>query len=256
MPIFCNRARLCYTRRMEKNALIAGKDAPDILEFADALIQTGFRVAVTGNAGDMEGTQAALIKWNKASAISARSLVIQAETALKTTANTIFYFDAALFSLLYPSMTAAVCSKVLDELTAGFQYLAIETLNRIQQHKKSARLVFIVRNCLLPKDAVFSSLKDDAAGTASPPVAAAQAAFTAFAENIAALIAQNGTAHVLLVSVEHQNAAMSTDTSLALWLSEYLNALDSAKTRQNAKTSCTWIKAGAKMPGTFSLFRL
>ncbi|MGP1457986.1 MAG: hypothetical protein ACTTKL_01560 [Treponema sp.] len=241
---------------MEKNALIAGKDAPDVLEFADALMQTGFKIAVTGEPDPAQETQTALIKWNKASAISARSLVIQAETALKNTANTIFYFDAPHFALLYPELSASACSKVLEELTAGFQYLAIETLNRIEQHKKAARLVFIVRNGLLPKDAVFSSIKDDFALTASPLVAAAEAAFTAFAENTAALVAQKGAAQVLLVGVERQNAAMTADSSLALWLSEYLNALDSAKSRQNAKSSCTWIKAGAKMPGTFSLFRL
>lgn len=241
---------------MEKNALIAGKDAPDVFEFADAFIQAGFRTAVTGDANDAAEMQATLIKWNKASAISTRALVIQAETALKTTANTIFYFDAAHSALLYPAQSTAICSKVLDELIAGFQYLAIETLNRIQQHKKAARLVFIVRNCLLPKDAAFSSIKDESAVTANPLVAAAQAAFIAFAENTAAVIAQQSGAHVLLVSVERQNTAMAADSSLAAWLSEYLDALDSAKTRQSAKTSCTWIKAGAKMPGTFSLFRL
>lgn len=257
--MFCNLAVYAILARMENNALIIGKSLPDIAEFADAMTLAGFKLSVTGLPEEKEALtsqETAVITWNKSSAISARSAVIQAETAHGYTSNTVFYFDSAYFSRAYPSFTTDSCPKILDELTAGFQYLALEAYNRIEQHKKNSRLIFILKNSPSQKDILaLPALKDEFPSPLSPLVAAAEASFTAFAENIAALAVQTEFVQPLLIVVERQNETMSQDSALAAWLSEYLTALDSFKSKQNARALCTWIKAGARMPGSFSLFR-
>lgn len=122
--------------------------------------------------------------------------------------------------------------------------------------KKNSRLIFILKNSPSQKDILaLPALKDEFPSPLSPLVAAAEASFTAFAENIAALAVQTEFVQPLLIVVERQNETMSQDSALAAWLSEYLTALDSFKSKQNARALCTWIKAGARMPGSFSLFR-
>lgn len=257
--MFCNLAVYAILARMENNALIIGKSLPDIAEFADAMTVAGFKLSVIGlpeEKAALTSQETAVITWNKSSAISARSTVIQAETANGYTANTVFYFDSAYFSRAYPSFTTDSCPKILDELTAGFQYLAIEAYNRIERHKKNGRLIFIIKNSPSQKDVLsLPALKDKFPFPLSPLVAAAEASFTAFAENIAALAVQTEFVQPLLIVVERQNETMSEDKALASWLAEYLIALDSFKSKQNARTLSSWIKAGARMPGSFFLSR-
>ena len=68
---------------MEKNILIAGKDIQFCSDFAQQLLLSGCNVVAAGKADSPESSVPSEVKavsWNKSSAISARSVIIQAET--------------------------------------------------------------------------------------------------------------------------------------------------------------------------------
>ena len=66
--------------------LIVGKDLPDSLDFAEAFVATRKVFGVVrdeGEAGNFEAEGILATTWNRASAISSRSLIIKAETKLE-----------------------------------------------------------------------------------------------------------------------------------------------------------------------------
>nr|MBQ2234321.1 hypothetical protein [Treponema sp.] len=141
-------------------------------------------------------------------------------------------------------------------MISGFQYLAIEALTRMEQHRYNGKIIFILKTHPTMSDTINSAtLRNSTSAPANPFVAAAEAAFATFAENIIAYTTDKPNISVLLVTGDMQNETMQKDNNLATWLASYLDAYDSLKTKPSAKNSLTWIKAGAKNPGSFSLFK-
>lgn len=84
-------------------------------------------------------------------------------------------------------------------------------------------------------------------------IAAAGGAFKAYAENIAAILAENGGVTPVLVQCEPSNELSKRDSSLSLWLCEYLDAIDNLKKPLSPKQKVSWVKAGAKNPSGFGI---
>lgn len=244
---------------MEKNLLIAGKELPAGAEFAEKMAAAGFHVVAAGDAREKKPLPAdgiTVAPWNRSSAISARSLVIQAETAVGPVNNAVLYFDGPAYAAQFASFSPDECPRVLDAAVAGYEYLAMEILDRFERRKMPGKLVFVLKRHPCARDALRSAaLKNGAAALLNPLTAAAQTAFAAFAENTAAFAGNRAAVTVLLVSGDYQNQIIGDDGAFAAWLSGYMDAVDALKTKPNAKTSSEWIKAGARNPGPFALFR-
>lgn len=244
---------------MEKNILIAGKDLPSSADFAESFAVANYGVVVAGKIEDNNSISPSgviVAPWNKTSAVSARSLMIHAETVLGSLENVVLYFDAPQFSAQFNSFTIDECPKAMDIMISGFQYLAIEALTRMEQHRHNGKIIFILKTHPTMSDTIHSAtLRNSTSAPANPFVAAAEAAFATFAENIIAYTTDKQNISVLLVTGDTQNETMQKDNNLATWLASYLDAYDSLKTKPSAKNSLTWIKAGAKNPGSFSLFK-
>lgn len=244
---------------MSKNVLIAGKDLPAVADFANGLVLSGNNVALASSesAGQEyipEGLT--LIAWNKCSAVSARSVVIQSETKNGYTDDFIFYFDSAYFAAKYKNFSNELCAQACDEMISSFQYLTLEALARIEQHKTKSRLVFVLKSQPNCKDVALSpNLKSVVENPSNPFVAAGEAAFANFAENIAVLSAADENLQVLLVSGDEANETMQKDSGFASWLNSYIDSCDQLKNKPGLKVSVNWIKAGSKNPGGFSLFK-
>ena len=241
---------------MEKNILIAGKDIPFCSDFAQQLLLSGCNVVAAGKTDSPESSVPSEVKavsWNKSSAISARSVIIQAETLHNFADDAILYFDAPQFVAQFGSLTSDSCAPAADAMILGYQYLTIELLNRIEQHKAKSRIIFLLKTCPTTAETSRSaSLKKTVSSPANAIVAAAEASFATFAENIAATTEESQYASVLLVTGDSQNETMQNDRTLAKWLFGYIDALDAKK---DAQKSSSWIKAGAKAPAGFALFR-
>ena len=244
---------------MAKNMLIAGKDFPDVVEFAESMALAGYGVIVASlpveNTG-LTSKDIAVLPWNKGSALAARSVVIQAETRTGTVDEYVLYFDTASFCQRFDNLRADTCTLAADAMVLSYQYLAMEILNRIQQKKENAKLVFVLKTCLSEKEGALNpTLRTANAVFANPIVASAEAAFATFAENIASMYAEKGNISIVLISGDEENEVMKKDSSFASWLTSYLESYDQLKHKPNLKNTLTWVRAGAKNPGGFSLFR-
>ncbi len=244
---------------MTKNILIAGKELPSMAEFADAFALSGSNVVVADESGEAKGLSSKDIKvlsWNKCSAVAARALILQAESLVGLPDRFIFYFDAEYFSRKFAVFSLDMCSRANDSMILGFQYLSMEIFNRIQQHGSKATVVFILKPVATLREATFNPvLKSSGADIANPVVAAAEAAFANFAENIAAMNFSNENVQVILVSGDEHNEVLKKDSLLSQWLDSYIDASVSAKHKPNAKNALSWVKAGSKSPSSFSLFK-
>lgn len=244
---------------MSQNILLAGKNLPDSVEIAENFSLCGFDVITTGKQEDkkyLQNSEISVVPWNKTSAVSARSLVIQSELKSGQLDNALLYFDGPLFASQFTSFSIDESPRALDEMVSCFQYLAIEVLTRFEQHRNNGKLIFALKTHPSVNDVLHSStLRNSTSGPANPFVAAAESSFATFAENVAALYGDKENIQILLLTGNSQNEFMKNDKNFAGWLSEYLRQVDGLKTKLDAKKSTSWIKVGTKSPGGFNLFK-
>ncbi|MFA6856791.1 MAG: hypothetical protein WCR31_06230 [Treponema sp.] len=244
---------------MKKTILIAGKDFPSGGDFASGLAGAGYNVVVTGSTEAENIPNSAgnisVVTWNRPSSISARSLIIEAENLFGCVNESVLYFDAGSYASQFTVFSPEECTRAFDTMILGYEYLAMETIIRLEQRKRNGKLIFLLKHHPSMEEALHSSvLRSNTASPAGPFVSAAQAAYAAFAENVAAFVGDRPNVTVLLISCDMNNETAAKDGSLSLWLSGYLEAIDNLKNKPGAKQAVNWIKAGAKAPGFFSLF--
>lgn len=234
--------------------LVAGKDSPD--EFVKNFVAHGYNVAVAGNPDLSSASTSAenitSLRWNKTSPVSARSMILETENFFGGFDTTLLVFDAPALATQFTSCTVEDISRALDNLIAGFQYLAVESFARFAQKKINGRLVFLLKTQPTLVEAVRSSQRNISSKPSGPIVAAAQSAFGAFAENFAALSMDHEFGSVLLTIATPQNELSSRDSALAIWLAEYISSINEKE--KNQRQVPLWIKAGAKSTNFLSRF--
>ncbi|MBR7064486.1 MAG: hypothetical protein IKI31_05010 [Treponema sp.] len=237
---------------MEKTILIAGKDLPFGSDLADGMALAGYNVIVTGNGeADRQSVSASNIvisSWNRPSSISSRSLMLNAETSFNFVDESILYFDTELYAQQFSLFSPEECTRAVDTMTIGYQYLSMEILTRLEQRNANGKIIFVVKEHPSMEEVLHSSSQKSSAILAGPLVSSAKAAFISFAENVAAFVGDKPNVTVLLVCIEQKSEFYEKDSLLASWLSEYLSALDSMEHKPSARSAIKWIKAGAKPP--------
>ena len=253
---------------MTKTILIAGKNLPDGADFIEGAQVKMRNVAATASKGAKPAStpNTSAFEWTRTSPVNARSLVLDAETEFGQIDEAVLYFDQAYYAGRFNLLTPQECSESIDEMILGYQYLALEILSRFEK-KYSMRsgleeekapvpkLAFLIKTCASECDVSKNgALRASTPMAASPFVAAAAAAFTAFAENIAAIYGGREYVTVLLAHGDQNIEVAKRDRSLSEWICSYMDEVDNQKNKLSLKQSMSWIKAGAKGPG-FSLFR-
>lgn len=242
---------------MGKNIFIAGKELPFVSDFADGFVikENNVALALSGEEKNaLSGVK--VIDWRRGSGVAARAAVIQAETELGAIDDFILFYDSAFYSEMFNDFSTENCAEACDTLISSYQFLALEIMNRVKQHKNKCRIVFALKAQPNEKDVILSpNLKTFVQTPSNAFVAAGEAAFATFAENVAASSIDDENLSVLLVAGDDQNEVMHKDSSFASWLNGYISALDETKTKNSAKNITNWVKAGAKNPGGFSLFK-
>lgn len=244
---------------MDRIILLAGKDVPAGTEFAAAVSQKG-RVPVTTAPSDYAVQQPKIeIPWNRSSALSARALLLHCLNISQRLDEAVLIFDEPHIAAEYNHSNLTDNARIIDELIIGYHYITQEILTRFEQKKTrdesnvAAKIVFLYKANSSQADAVANPAVR--AGTiSSPHVSAAAAAFKAFAENTAALHAENPNIYPVLVSCDVHTEVAHKDTTLASWLCDYLDSIDELKKRPAPKQLVSWIKAGTKKVGGFGLF--
>ena len=239
--------------------VIAGKDIPESSDFASSISVKGRNVIITASADEKKETFAengyTVVPWNRASALSARSLILNSLNVSNHLDEAVLIFDESQFAVSFSRVDAAETARVIDELIIGYQYLTSEVIAHFDKKKMHneaigmGKLVFLYKVNPNQNDATLNPNVRSGAALSSPLVAAAAAAFKAFAENIAALHTESETVYPVLVICDASMEVAHRDTTLASWLCDYLDSVDGLKKRPSAKQLVTWVKAGAKKAG-------
>ena len=257
---------------MGKVILFAGKELPAGNDMASGASFQGRRVLVTsliakegenssgeenypqnntplGLGGKIGGIKG--LAWRRSSAISSRSLVLKCENEGGLD-EAVLVFDEFYFATKYREVNNA---QILEELIGSYQYLTQELIARLgRQTEKSAKIVFIYKSNHSICDGInSSSVRLSGMELSNPMIAAAGGAFKAYAENIAAILAENGGITPVLVHCDQSNDLSKRDSSLSVWLCEYLDAIDNLKKPLSPKQKISWVKAGAKNPSGFGI---
>ncbi|HAC31502.1 MAG TPA: hypothetical protein DCF70_02620 [Treponema sp.] len=250
---------------MEKMILIAGKDYPDGRELSSAAELHGYDCLITTNSRAQnvqtdDGSKVAV--WNRSSPLSCRSLVLSAMNITGRIDEAVLVFDEPYYAPSFGTPNAQETNRAFDELILGYQYLTSELLLRFSQKKLAGlesnpgKLVFLYKSNVTDAQTILNPSSKNASNTPSKSlVAAAGAAFKAFAENMAATLALSDDVIPVLVEADPNNETARKDSALMGWLCTYLAQIDSLKKDLSPKQKVSWVKAGAKSPGGFSLFK-
>lgn len=249
---------VCYIINMS-DILLIGKELPDVLEFAESISLKERRIFTTcKNATEVSNFEAENIfsaTWNKNSAISARSLIIKAETKLDNLDEYLFYFDAPYFASKFELDKSEEVSAAIDSMISSYQYAINELLYRLEQKKEKAIISFLIKTASSKFDVLQAGNKNVNSRPVSNIVDSAQMAFKALAQNVATLVAEKSYLSVLLAQNLPTNELYENEKEVVSWLMNSINEIKNAKNKQTAKQACTWVKVGAKIPSGFSLFK-
>ena len=239
------------------NTLLIGKDLPDGLGFAEVLADSGRSVFGTAkseaDAAKFESEKIYATTWNKASAVSAHSVIIQAETKLESFDEVVFYFDAANFCTQFELDRTEDLSNGIDSMVSSFLYASTELIKRLDQRKEKASVLFLIKE--YPSKYEMLSSKTAGLVPASTVVSAAQAAFCAIAENFATNVADRDYLSVVLAKCGFTNDFYKNEDGIADWVVSVLNTVKTLKNPQTVKQACSWNKVGGKLSTSFSLFK-
>lgn len=254
--------------------LIIGKEFPEGSDFAGGVKSVGRKIAITTKTEIKSSAEDNVlpVMWNKTSPISARAVLLTSETSLEGLDEVVLYFDETSFASAFEASTMEDCERSIDEMILGYQYMAFETLKRFEkkytfnsnttgdssesEEPKPSKLVFVIRNNSSEYDLVHNSAVRNTVSTLSCAlVAAASAAFTAFAENIAATFGSKEYVNIVLVKADGAAENYKKDSVLSSWLCSYLDDMDKLKKKPTVKQSSVWVKAGSKSSGLLSFLR-
>lgn len=233
---------MMYNLNMAKMLLI-GKDIPEGYDFAKGLAGAENQVFCAESdsntdSGDLN-ERIFTASWNKASAISAHSLLIKAETRLETIENVIFYFDADYLSSRFLDNSTDEISTAIDTMITPFLYITAELLRRAEQKGSKLCAGFIVKN-LRPEQT-------------SGIVKIAEAAFCQLAENFAQNVSDRDYLRVFLAKSSALTEAVAGEAALGEWAAKALGDISDKK--QSVKQATAWNKAGAKLGAGFPFFK-
>lgn len=243
------------------NIFLIGKDLPDCVTFAEGLAGNENTVFTTAKSNDetnkFESSNIFATTWNKSSAISAHSLLIQAENKLTNINNIIFYFDTAYYCSKYELDKTEEIAPAVDTMINSYLYATSEILKRIDQKKEPITVTFLLKEYPSKNEITLNPKIQTSFGasTASTIVSIAQSAFKTLASNFAINVNDRDYLSVILAKNSFSNELYKNDKAVAQWCIESLNILRAQKNKQSVKNAATWNKVGAKLQTGFALFR-
>lgn len=246
---------------MGKMILFAGKEFPAGNDMASGASFQGRKVIATSllatedseNEGEPQKSGGIIqAAWNRASPLSCRSLALKCENEGGLD-EAVLVFDEFYLATKYREVGNT--AQILEELIGSYQYLTQELVARFERNtEKAPKIVFLYKSNFSLCDAVnSSSVRSSGIELSKPLISAAGGAFKAYAENVAAAMAGGSNITPLLVSCDTQNDLSKRDSSLSVWLCEYMDALDNLKKPLSPKQKVAWVKAGAKNPSGFGI---
>lgn len=170
------------------------------------------------------------ISWNRASPVSARTILLQAKNLYSEFNTGIVIFNSVEFAKFF-KFNVETITKAVDSMILGNSYICSELINHINE-TGNGNLVFVLLNNIAEKNTVEKSILQEVG----------EASFIALAEGIAQKYASKNLGITLVNSDEE------TFTLNIGWLFNYLENPASKKHASLGQKACKWIKPGAKPP--------
>ncbi len=238
------------------NILFIGKELPDGQEFAEALAGTTNTVFTTvknpEDASSFEIQHIYSCGWNKASAISSYSVMINAETKLESINHVVFYFDSEYFNTIYGNSIHNDIAEITNNLISSYLYFENELLKRADKKRENLVVSFLLKEYPSKYEVIQSKQQ----GVASNGyVSIAQNAFCAMAEQFVTNMESRDYLTVILGKCSPANELYKSERQLAQWVNSNYETLENQKNKQTLKHSLNWLKAGAKIQNGFSFFK-
>lgn len=230
------------------NILILGKDLPDSTDFIKSFELKGHKIFTSlksGSVANMDSDSVMTYSWNKASAISTRAFLIQAESRLISFDRIIIYFDALSFSEMFQNDRVDELTVAMENMIYGYQYAVGELLARFRQKTPECQIMFLIQTSPTKTNVA----KIPGAVPCSVSVAAAQSAFIALAENSAYNFYELNCITPILARVDASNTLYRQDRGISEWACEFMDKVSSDKKRPTIKNCSSWVKAGSKSFG-------
>lgn len=235
------------------NVLILGKDLPESTDFIKSFELNAHRIFTPVKAGsvvNMDNDNIITCSWNKASAISTKAMLIQAESRLENIDRVIIYFDACSFAETFQNDRVDELTAAMENMIYGYQYLVSELLTRFRQKAPSCQILFLLQT--VPSKATLS--KNPGAVPCNLAVAAAQKAFEALAENAVYGFYDLNSVTPIIALCDSSNALYRQERELGEWVLSFTETVSQMKNRPSLKQCASWVKAGSKSMG-LSLFK-
>lgn len=235
------------------NVLILGKDLPESTDFIKSFELNAHKIFTpvkTGSVISMDNDNIITCNWNKASAISTKAMLIQAESRLENIDRIIIYFDACHFAETFQSDRVDEITAAMENMIYGYQYLVTELLTRFRQKAPACQIVFLLQTA--PSKSSVS--KNPGAVPCNLAVAAAQKAFEALAENAAYSFYDLNSVTPVIAYCDVSNALYRQERELGEWVLSFTETISQMKNRPTLKQCTSWVKAGSKSLG-LSLFK-
>lgn len=236
------------------NVLFIGKDLKENNEAITTTLNTNRKVFTTCNDNTIENPKISFCSWNKSSAISAKTVILNTEIKLHKIDEVIIYFDSLYFSTKYEIDKADNISAAVDNMILSYQLFINELLSRLDQKKEDIQLTFLARTVPSKSELNSISSKNITIRPASNIVSSAQEAFLSLAQNTASLVNEKPYLSVLLSQCTYENDLFKDEKALFSWLLSTMDQLHNQK-KQTLKQALSWIKAGSKAYSGFSLFK-
>lgn len=239
--------------------LIAGKEMPDSVELAEGLAKTKRNVLSAAKANvDLSNFEAEGIfgcPWNRSSAISARSFILQGETKLRELNEYVILFDSKYYASKFELDKTENVSSSVDTMISSYQYFINELTLRLEQRKDPVTIMFLVKTYPSRYEFTHSGSKNSNIVPVSNIVNSAQVAFEALAQNFATFVAEKPYLSVVLAKCEVSNDIYDNEAEIGEWIGKTMDSVSESKSKQNVKQACTWQKVGGKISSGFSLFK-
>lgn len=216
------------------SVLISDKSVPFASALAGALrgknssvaMLSGEQEAKTAKTDKSASDSSALIEipWNRSSALSARTVLLEVKNKFVTLEQAVLVFDTPFLTETAPEKLATVT--VVDDFIKGFLLLVSEITVRFALEKKG-RLVFVVRQ---------QATGTNAFGIQNIPVRVAESAFIRLAEETALAFSARSNIDLQTLLVKLETAG---DAENAAWL------LEQMEQPSVSRNQTRWIKSGS-----------
>lgn len=165
--------------------------------------------------------------WNRASPLSARSVIYKAVQELESVDKAIVVFNSEFLNKKYQTFSTENITMSFDSMILGYTYMVSELIKFFSE-KNKGHIVFLLDDANINEKGILTQ--------------SAQSAFISFAEAIASHYASSKL-YITLIKNDDDEITPCGD-----WLFQFLENASTKKAAASVKGATHWIKQGGKAP--------